>query len=289
MDGRVTLKWFAFGCAFAVALGCNRNTQQSPFGQMPVTNPAPSVTAQAKSMWGGNSNNNPQPTVPVEVAPPVSNKPASADALVAISDVRLDAAFDEKTTPGSKEALLDLAREGYQKAIKQEPKNKNAMLGIARFYGKVGEREKALEAYKKYLTAYPTESAVAHEVAMMHARWKDWNGACAWCEFTLKIDPENRAVKKTQGFSLAFAGKWDEAFSTLCQIMPEAQARHNLAGLLDHMGHTEASKQQLQLAVKADPSFKLARDFLTELENPQPADANPNGGLRQVGDLQPAP
>ncbi len=235
-------------------------------------------------MWGGNSQSQ-QPTVPVEFTPEVSKKPASADAIVAISDVRLDAAFDEKTAPGSKEAMLDLAREGYQKALKQEPKNQSAMLGIARFYAKIGEKEKAIEAYKRYLTVYPKDAKAAHEVAMTHARWKDWAGACAWCEFTLKIDPENRDVKKTHGFCLARAGKWDEAFAALCQIMPEAQARRNLAGMLDHLGHTDASKTQLQLAVKADPNDAAARDFLAELDAPK---ADPNG-VRQAADAQPAP
>ena len=291
MDGRKCLKWFTYGCVLAGAVGCNRNNvQPSPFGQMPNTNGAAATLptpSSGKSMWGGGGSSA-APTVPVEVTPAVSNKPASADALVAISDVRLDAAFDEKTVPGSKEGLLDLAREGYQKALKQEPKNKNAMLGIARFYAKIGEKERAIEAYKKYLTLYPNDANVAHEIAITHARWKDWTGACAWCDFTLKIDPENRNVKKTNGFCLARAGKWDEAFTMLCQIMPEAQARHNLAGLLDHMGQADASKMQLQLAVKADPNYSPARDFLAELDQPRTATADPNG-LRQAGEFQPAP
>ncbi len=287
MDGRYCFKWFALCCVLAGAVGC-RNTSQppSPFGQMPNTNTPSGPMASVKSMWTGTGSNT-HPTVPVEVAPDVSKKPASADAIVAISDVRLDAAFDEKTAPGSKEAMLDLAREGYQKALKQEPKNKNALLGIARFYAKIGEKEKAIEAYKKYLTAYPSDANAALEIAIAHARWKDWAGACAWSEFALKIDPENRNVKKTLGFCQARAGKWDEAFATLCQIMPEAQARHNLAGLLDHMGHADASKQQLQLAVKADPNFAPARDFLAELDQPR-ALADPNG-VRQASDQQPAP
>ncbi len=284
MDGARCLKWFAFGCVLAGAVGCNRNVQQpSPFGQIPNTVPASGPLANAKSTRGGSTT---PATVPTEMTPPVSNKPASADAIVAISDVRLDAAFDEKTVPGSKEAMLDLAREGYQKALKQEPKNKSALLGIARFYAKIGEKEKAVEAYKKYLAMYPNDASAAHEIAMVHARWKDWTGACAWCESTLKIDPENRNVKKTFGFCLARAGKRDEALAMLCQIMPEAQARHNLAGLLDHMGHVDASKQQLQLAVKADPNYAPARDFLAELDTPRTADPN---GVRQASDQQPVP
>ncbi|QJW93569.1 tetratricopeptide repeat protein [Frigoriglobus tundricola] len=204
-----------------------------------------------------------KPTAPV--AADDSKHPASAESLVAIADVRLEAALDEKT-PGSKEELLDMARTGYQKALAQDPKSKAALTGMARFYARLGDRDRAIEMYKKYLTLYPSDAGVAHEVALAHARWKDWTGAVAWCEFALKIDPENRAVKKTLGFCQAFSGKWDEAFAALCQIMPEAQARHNLAGLLDHMGHADASKAQILLALKADPTYTPACQLLGDMQ-----------------------
>ncbi len=215
----------------------------------------------------------PAPTPPAATIPQTPGKQASADALVAISDVRLDAATDEKIGSTNKNALLELAREGYLKALKQEPKHKGALLGLARVHARVDEKQKAVEAYKTYLTLCPTDADAAHELAVAHARWKDWAGACSWCEFALKVAPENRNVKKTHGFCLACAGKRDEAFAVLCQIMPEAQARHNLAGVLNHMGHTDASKTQLQLAVKADPNFAPARDLLNKLEGGAPAPA----------------
>jgi type II secretory pathway component GspD/PulD (secretin) len=189
------------------------------------------------------------------------DKPVTPESLVAIANVQLDAALDEKTAPGSKEGLLDNARKGYQKALQRDPKSKVALRGMAEFYARTGDREKAVEMYKKCLTLYP-EAEIAHDVAVAHARWKDWAGAVSWCEYALKIDPENRTAKKTLGFSQAFAGKWDAAFATLCQIMPEAQARHNLAGLLDQMGQTDQSKDQLRLALKADPTYEPARKLL---------------------------
>lgn len=287
MDGRMFRKWCVLGCLMAAAAGC-RNSKQSSFGQMPDSTASQLVNMPVgggnggsgnKSLWGGSKN----PTMPVEVAAPISKEPAKPESLVAIANVQLEAAFDEKTAAGSKEGLLDMARKGYQKALKQEPKNKSAMLGMAQFYARTGDREKAVEMYKKCLTQYP-EAEIAHEVAIAHARWKDWNGAVAWCDYALKIDPENRSVKKTMGFCQAFAGKWDEAFTTLCQIMPEAQVRHNLAGLLDQMGQTDKCKVQLQLAVKADPNYAPPAGFLAELEQPH----DPNA-VRQAGDTQPAP
>lgn len=286
MDGRMFRKWCVLGCLAATAVtGCKSKQQSNLIGPMPDTGSSQMVNmplTKSKSLFGSNNG----PSMPVEVAPAEANskKPPSAATHVAIADTRLEAAFDDRTEPGSKERLLDQARAGYQKALQQEPKSKDAIRGMARYYARVGDRDKTVEMYKKYLTLYP-EAAVAQEVAVAHARWKDMNGAVAWCEYALKIDPENRDAKKTMGFCLARAGKWDEAFTVLCQVMPEERARHNLAGLLDHMGHAEASKAQLQLSLKANPNFAPAAGFLAELEQPR----DPNATIRQAGDQQPAP
>jgi tetratricopeptide (TPR) repeat protein len=265
----------------AAVLGCNRTPKQSPFGQMPDTNGTQMLKMPSGKLFG----NSTPPPVPVELALPDANskKPLSAETLVTVADTQLDVALDEKKPCPDKEAMLDRARSGYQKALKMDPKGKAALRGMAQFYARTGDREKALEMYKKCLTLHP-DADLAHEVALTHARWKDLNGAVSWCEYALKIDPENRSVKKDLGFCLALVGKWDEAFHVLCQIMSEAQARTNLAGLLDQVGHHDACKIQLQLAVKADPNYAPAAEFLAELEQP----LNPNP-IRQAGDNQPAP
>jgi tetratricopeptide (TPR) repeat protein len=284
MDGRTIRRWCVAGGLLVAAVGC-KSKQSNLIGPMPDTGAQlvnmPVGNGGSKSFWGGHST--PPPTMQVEMAPADAKEPAKAESLVAIADVQLDAAMDEKTAPGSKEGLLDTARKGYQKAIQRDPKSKAALQGMARFYARVGEREKALEWYKKCLTQHP-DAGIAHEVAVAHGRWKDWAGAVAWCEFALKIDPENRAVKKDMGFFLARVGKWDEAYTALLQVMPEAQARHNLAGLLDHLGQADATKVQLNLAVKADPNYAPAAGFLAELTQPH----DPNA-VQAAGATQPAP
>ena len=285
MDGRrLRLVWLS-GCLLAGSLGCSRKEVRSPMepafpqGAQPVTG-VPMTTAK-KPFWGGGS----QPAAPVEVVAEAQRKgPMTADTQVAFADVRLEAALDEKTPPANKEALLDAARQGYQKALQQDPKCKAAMLGLARYYSRTGDREKSVEHYKKYLTANPADKEVAHEVATAHARWKDWAGAVAWCQFTLKIDPENLGVRKTMAFCLARSGKWEPAFQVMCEVMPEAQARYLMARVLEHQNQPDACRQQLQLALQADPKFADAREFLAELDGvTMPGlEREPNNGLRVV-------
>jgi tetratricopeptide (TPR) repeat protein len=181
-----------------------------------------------------------------------------------------------------------MARIRYQRALKQDPKHKGALLGSARMYAKIGDREKAVAGYKAYFSAYPKDVEAVHELAIVHARWGDLAGAVTWSDAAVRADPDNRTYRKTLGFCLARAGQWDKGFEVLCHVMPEAQARHNLAGLMDQMGYTDASRQQLQLAIQTDPSFAPAKEFLAELDHPSPpqapsgASTPPANPIRQV-------
>ena len=271
MAGRWIRKWSISGCLIVGAMGCNRNavqqTETQPVSGMPMT------SAANKSMWG---NSKPQPAEVVTEAP--KKGPVRPETEVAIADVRLTTALDEKTPDVNRAAILDMARLGYQKALQQDPKNKAAILGLARYYSRVGDREKTVEWYQKYLTNNPADRDVMHEIAFVFARWRDWTTAVAWCDRALQADPENMSVRKTKAFCLARGGRWEESFAVFLTIMPEAQARYNIARALEHQNYTDASKQQLQLALQADPNFSDARDFLAELDpSTRPAGvADPN-------------
>lgn len=289
MDGRRFRKWLLSGCLAAGATGCHRNAVRSPVdpqvGGQPV---AGMPTTQAKKPLFGSSP--PQPTFSPDPPPEkVAKGPPKPETIVAIADVKLGQAFDEKTDPATRQALLDVARQEYQKALQQDPKNKAALLALARFYTRIGEREKAVEVFKKYLTHYPKDHDAAHEVALAHAQWKDWDGAVAWCEFALRIDPENLTARKTMAFCLCRAGRWDDGLQVMMRVMSEPQARYLVARAMEHQRLFAASRQQLQLALRADPQFGEAQEFLAELEQVMAGTAPDGNALRQAGFDQPVP
>jgi tetratricopeptide (TPR) repeat protein len=280
MDGRRFRRWALCGGLVLGAAGCKHDQPTLPDGT-----PFP-VQSQKRSMWSS------QPTLPSATAeasmpPRKPGQPLKPESEAAIAEARASAALDEKNPPNNREQLLDAARQGYQRALTTDPKCKPALLGVARLYARIGEQERADEVYRKYLGYYPKDHAIVHEVAITHARWKDWAGAVAWCDAALKIDPENREYRKSMGFCKAHAGDWDGAFTTLRGLMPEATARYHLARALDQMGQPEASKQQLQYAVQADPNFEAARDMLAELQGggttAPPATAEEANPIRQTG------
>jgi hypothetical protein len=271
MDGRRFRRWCLYGGLLAGATGCNRNTYQDTFGFPKAGQPVTAVVPGGKPSWGSGPPPGPSDGLvgmQVESAPPKKKGGLSPETKVAFADTWVESAFADPP-PLNRDQLIDMARQAYQKALEKEPKNEGALLGMARLYARLGDRDHAMEYYKKYTSLYPKDHKVAHEIAITHGRWKDWAGAVTWCDQALKIDSQNRTYRKTKAFCLARSGKWEEGFALLLQIMPEAQARYNMAGLLDHMNHPDACRLQLQLALKEDPSFAPAREFLAELDQPR--------------------
>jgi thioredoxin-like negative regulator of GroEL len=280
MDGRRFRRWALCGGLVLGGVGCKTDQPTLPDG---TTLPMPT---QKRSMWSSN------PTLPSAAAeasmpPRKPGEPFKPNTLAALADAQVAAATDDKNPSPNRDVLLDGARAKYQQALKADPKNKASLLGLARLYARIGDQERADEVFRQYLTHYPKDHAVVHEVAVTHARSKDWAGAVAWCEAALKIDPENREYRKFMGFCQAHGGNWDGAFTTLKQMMPEATARYHLARALDQAGQPEVSKQQLQYALQADPSFEAARDMLAELNgggaNTPPTTAEEANPIRQTG------
>lgn len=280
MDGR-RLRWVMVGGLVLGGVGCTRNT--NPPGFVP---PAPPPQA-SKSLFGGGQQLAVAPTpgmgptgsgMPVEAAPPPrksGQKGLLPDTETEFANTHVQVALGDPPPP-NKDEMLDMARHRYHRALKQDPKHKGALLGLARMYVQTGERDKAAEAFKKYVDIHPKDAAVHHEAGVACARFQDWPGATRWCESALAIDPENRAIRKTLGFCQARAGQWEAAFGSMCRVMPEAQARYNMARVLEHMNQPEASRTQLQLALRADPQHAGSREFLAELEQayqPNPVQA----------------
>jgi hypothetical protein len=69
--------------------------------------------------------------------------------------------------------------------------------------------------------------------------------------------------------------------------MPEAQARYNIARVMEDQNFRDASRIQLQLALQADPNLAEARDMMVELDHPTPPAgvADPNA-VQKAGYVQ---
>ena len=231
---------------------------------------------QPPSMWERMTGQRSTPVSPIPNSSDVVSKPISKpgtplkpETECEFAETAFAAAIDPNVVGSERDRRLDAARQQYQKVLTRDPKNGRAILGLAKVYAETGDREKAAEHLKLYFDLNPKDHKTAYEMAMTYGKKKDYEAAVAGCELAISLDPENREYRKSMGFFLALCGRVDQAVAVLMfnRTMSEAQARHNIAGILDEMQQTDASKQQLRLAVQADPLYEPAKQMLVEMEN----------------------
>ena len=198
------------------------------------------------------------------------------------------AANESERPQAERDGLRHQARQSYEKAIKVDPKYAPAYVALGESYMATGDRDLAQGYFKKATEIAPTDVSLWTELGAAQARCKDWPAAIASMTKATQLDPGNKSLEKNLGFTLARAGRYEEALNTLAKIMPEAEARYNVARMMQHNQQTDAADVQLQLSLKADPAFEPARALLAE-HNPIADYGVQQAGYNQPAQAQPAP
>jgi tetratricopeptide (TPR) repeat protein len=173
-----------------------------------------------------------------------------------------EAANEPDRPPAEREALLRQSRQSFQKAIDVDPKFAAAYVALGESYLTTGEREQAEAMFKKATDLAPDNAALWSELGAAQARAKDWPSAVGSLNRAVQIDPGNKPLETRLGLTLARAGRYEDALNILAKVMPEAEARYNVARMMRHNQENAAADVQLQLALKADPAFEAAREMM---------------------------
>jgi Tfp pilus assembly protein PilF len=268
MDGRWSL-YLAAGLAGALS-GCSTLTSRQPNGVPTAAAPTPHSAP---------------PVIPTEVAaaPPRKDKNLKPATHVSMGALAEQMAEDMARTPIERDHLRTRARDSYQKAIAADAKYVPAYVALAASFAATDEHDRALAAYAKAGEVAPNDPTVWGSRGMYHARRKEWDTAVEYLGQACKLAPDNKELAKNLGFTLARSGRADEAVSALARCMSEADARFNVARMQQHLGHVDASRQQLQQALRAKPDHEPARELLASLS---PAVVDP--GVRPAAFQVPA-
>jgi tetratricopeptide (TPR) repeat protein len=264
MDGRLLSTCLAL--FFLAAVGC-RNTQTT--AQMPPgTGGSMIERAFTKSPPGPIKS-----TAPVETVDAKENKtPLKSETVAVFAELQVDATFNnEELTPQERDQRLDEARQKFQKALQQDPKNIEALRGLGRLYTRLGDRDRAAQVYQTAIQAHPRNHMLAHEAALSYGRFDNWEMALQLWQHALSIDPDSRKYPRMIGLAQARLGNYEAGFSTMMKVCGEAEARTVMARELLDAGQTEAGRQQLDLAMKADPTFAPAQQLAQQLSGVQQA------------------
>jgi predicted Zn-dependent protease len=284
MDG-VLRRWALVG-AVAVGLapvGCrllDRGEPDLPTATMPMA-------GLTKSGFGGGAKPKfgpPPEQVPVREARK-KGQPFKPETLNAWGDAELDAAFDDARTGADRDQLIDVARKRYLSALQQDPKNREAMLGLAKMYTWAGDKDRAVQTLHEMMKQHPKDKDAAFALVRTYVTFQDWDAATKAGEAALALDPANRTYTKSLGYALARANRWDDAFAALLRNIPESEARVFLGRVLIDAGRPGEAAQQLEMVVQKDPTHAVAQSVLASLR--QPADMAANQQLEQAGYVMP--
>jgi tetratricopeptide (TPR) repeat protein len=189
---------------------------------------------------------------------------------VAFAEFREKAALTKEVSDAQRQQLREEARLSYLKALEADAKYLPAYTGLARLQQTTGDHAGAVETYHKALDIEPRDAGLWFELGMCHCRQKDWPGALENLGKAVELDPANRQYLTVCGYTLARAGKWEEALAMLTRVNGEARAHYDLARMLRHTNQPAKARAHAQAALTWDPNFREAQALLDELDGKAP-------------------
>jgi len=160
---------------------------------------------------------------------------------------------------------LATARNDYQQALREEPANRDAMLGLAALDVRGGRLELAEAGYLRLLQADPRDAHAQAALIALRAGRVDPVAAESRMKSMLADNPAAHVLNFTLGNQFAQQGRWAEAqqefFKALAAEPDNADFAYNLAVSLDHLRQPrlalEYYKRALTLAKARGASFDV--------------------------------
>ena len=161
---------------------------------------------------------------------------------------------------------LTLARTDYEQALRDEPGNRDAQLGLAALDIKGGRYEAAEGAYLRLLQADPRDAEAQAALISLRGARLDPLVAESRVKSLIAVEPEAPVLHFTLGNQLAQQGRWAEAqqayFKAYTADPENPDFAYNLAVSLDHIRQPrlaqEYYRRAIALAEKRGAGFDVA-------------------------------
>ena len=148
---------------------------------------------------------------------------------------------------------LAAARTEYEKALKEEPASRDALLGLAALDVRAGRFESAEASYLRLLQADPRDSHAAAALIALRAGRGGTISAESRVKTMLADNPGSHVLNFTLGNELAQQGRWAEAqqeyFKAFSAEPDNADFAYNLAISLDHLRQPKLALEYYRRAI----------------------------------------
>jgi tetratricopeptide (TPR) repeat protein len=142
-------------------------------------------------------------------------------------------------------------------------------LGV--LYDMIDEPSKAQIEFQRALKQNPKNADLLNDIGYSYYNRGNWVEAESYFRKALDHDSKHAKAKMNLGMTLAQNDKYEEAVRVFQEVVPEAEARANVAFLMLAQGKKEAAKEQYLLARSLDPTLKTVQIALEKLEKGESA------------------
>lgn len=153
----------------------------------------------------------------------------------------------------------------YRRAMKAAPENLKVLLGCAKWNGRQGHTEAALNLYGLAAEKHPKEPSVYNDMAMFLARQGRSDEAAATLAKAISLQPKKPLYRNNMAAILVDAGRPDAALPHLTEVHGAAAAHYNLGYLLQKKGQQSKAVDHFAQALRLQPSMKQAQAWLEHL------------------------
>ncbi|MCA9269124.1 MAG: tetratricopeptide repeat protein [Planctomycetales bacterium] len=182
------------------------------------------------------------------------------------------------------------AKEQYEKALAADPKNLDALVGLARLEHRDGDLAAATQRYLTALKLHPDHPVVLNDLGLCYARRGMLQQAEQSMSKAVAAQPTSKLYRNNMALVLVELNRNDEALAHLAAVHPVPVAHYNLAYMLSEKGRQAEAAAHLKAALAADPQMESARQLLARVA-PQAAPAEmspaPRLGMPQIETSQP--
>ena len=226
-----------------------RPSAPEPRVEAPTPKPKPAAPRVAR----------PLPAEPLAALPvaTVSSRPAPAPQI----HPRVQTAYAAYMTGDLASAQAD-----YREALREQPANRDALLGLAAIEVRTGRLESAEATYLRLLQLDPNDAHAQAGLIALRASRLDPLATESRVKSMLAAEPGAHVLQFTLGNQLAQQSRWEEAqeayFKAFAASPENADFAYNLAVSLDHLRQgrlaLEYYRRALALAERRGASFDLA-------------------------------
>jgi tetratricopeptide (TPR) repeat protein len=204
-----------------------------------------------------------KPKPKIEAAPPIQ----VPDKLVDERDLSIKYAQWMVETGRLKEA-----QEKYRAVLRKNPKDVEAIIGLADIDQLTDLREQAEAGYLKAVQIQPDAAVPQCALGKYFASQKRWPEAIDCYNRAVLADPIDSKARFELAKALVHHGDVEGALPHFIRTVGDAEAHFNVAVILNEDGRTQEAEQQLRIAVAKKPELTQAKRLLAEISHPQRRD-----------------